>query len=264
MERSGLMTDRELVSIIMPVYNVAEFLEETVASVLAQTYRDWELILVDDGSVDDSSQIMADLVEKDSRIIALYMEENGGQARARNAAIEKARGRYIAFLDSDDLWLPEKLAKQVNFIQQHHVGLCYSDYAEFEGERNIVSHIKAPDVVGSRRIYVSNAIPCLTAMYDAEKCGKVYMKPPEGTEDWALWIKLIKLSGPALNVGEELALYRVHAGGHSSNKMKMLRRVARFHRENNGFNPLTTLVLLAVFLTSHTMKRLRTKFRRWS
>lgn len=247
------------ISIITPVYNAAKFLEEMVASVLAQTCPDWELILVDDGSTDESARIIASAAQKDSRIIAIYLDKNGGQARARNAAIEAARGRYIAFLDSDDLWHPEKLEKQVAFMRQHDVGLCYCDYAEFGDKGRIIAHVKVPDAVGLRRAYLSNAIGCLTAVYDTEKYGKVFMKPPEGTEDWALWIKLIKLSGPARNVGEELAMYRVHADGHSSNKMKMLKRVTRFHRDNNGFSWLATLVMLFAFLASHVLKRIRTK-----
>lgn len=211
-----------LVSIITPCYNAESFIADTIESVFAQTYEGWELIVVDDGSTDRSAHVVKEYQKKDSRIRYLKMEKpSGSPALPRNRGIKEAKGRYIAFLDSDDLWLPKKLEEQLSIIGRTGVAMVFSNYEKIspKGER-LERPIIAPAMVDYSLLLKGNCIGCLTAMYDTARVGKVFFKEV-GHEDCVLWLSILKKGYKAQNTNTIAALYRVGNRSISSNKLKV-------------------------------------------
>jgi glycosyltransferase involved in cell wall biosynthesis len=215
--------DFGLVSIIMPNYNSARFIKETIESVLAQTYNNWELIIVDDCSTDNSLEIIREYT--DNRIKLLQNQKNCGAATARNNAIEMAEGRWIAFLDSDDLWTPEKLSKQIAYMIENEIAFTYTDYDVVDEQNNIITtFIPKLNICTYTDILKHNYIGCLTVVYDSYKLGKVLM-PIDATkrEDFACWLSILKSGERAHCLHECLSKYKVHSKSVSSNKFKMMK-----------------------------------------
>ena len=211
---------KSLVSIIMPSYNSVKFIPTTIESVLNQTYQNWEMIIVDDMSSDNSNDIINDFIQQDSRIKLIKLDKNSGPAIARNRAIKEAKGRYIAFLDSDDLWTPDKLSKQISFMQEHDVALSYTGYYRIaEESAEIIDKIHVPEKVDYSELLKQNIIGCLTAIYDTQKIGKVYMPDVRKRQDFGLWLNILKKVPYAYGVDEPLAYYRVRTASVSSNKI---------------------------------------------
>ena len=212
-----------LVSIITPCYNAGLSISKTIESVLSQTYSNWEMIIVDDCSKDNSAKIVNRYVQIDSRIRFLKTEKpSGSPAYPRNIGIGAARGRYIAFLDSDDMWLPNKLKEQLDIIKQEDVAIVFSNYEKIdsEGKRN-QRIITAPTIVDYSMLLKGNCIGCLTAMYDTEKVEKLFFKKI-GHEDYLMWLSILKKGFKAKNTNTVAALYRVGNQSVSSNKLKIL------------------------------------------
>lgn len=212
--------DEKLISIVTPVYNAQDTIAETIESVLAQTYENWEMILVDDCSTDDSGKIILDYADKDSRIRYFKQETNQGVANARNTAIGKVKGRYLAFLDSDDLWYRDKLEKQLQFMKENAVVFCYTaceiidKYGKPTGKTRYV-----PPKADYEQLLKGNYIPCLTVMIDR----KVVYVPKMLSiphEDYVLWLDILKDLHVAYGINEVLAKYRVNKHSVSSNKIK--------------------------------------------
>ena len=222
----------ELVSIITPSYNSESFLSQTIESVLSQTYTDLEMIIVDDASSDNSNKIIEEYLKKDSRIKLIKLEKNSGPAVARNRAIDEAKGKYIAFLDSDDLWMPEKLSKQLSFMQKHNIVLSFTSYYHMEEEsEKIIQQIHAPDKVDYNELLKKNIIGCFTAIYDVEKLGKVYMPDIRKRQDYALWLDILKKVPYAYGLDEILGYYRVRSNSLSSNKILSSKYNWKLYRE---------------------------------
>ena len=187
------MKNNNLVSIIMPSYNCGQYIEASIRSVLAQTYREWELLVVDDSSTDGSLQTALALQQEDPRIRVLRQERRSGAATARNWALREARGRWIAFLDSDDQWEPTKLEWQIAFMQEHGYAFSYTSYQEMDEYLQLTGKL----VTGPWRItrwgmYAFCWSGCLTVMYDAERVGLMQIKPIHKNNDYALWLKVIR------------------------------------------------------------------------
>ena len=248
------IADYGLVSIIMPNYNSEKYVEATIKSVLSQTYQNWELLFVDDCSTDSSLEIVRAF--SDDRIRILSMEENGGAALARNKAIENANGRWIAFLDSDDLWVPEKLEKQIAYMQNKGISFSYTDY-EVIDENNMVVSIFKPklDVCKYKDILKHNHIGCLTVIYDCDKLGKVFM-PTNATkrEDLACWLSILKKGEEAHCLHECLAKYKVHSNSVSSNKLKMLKYQWRVYRKVEKINVFKSIYYLVCWAVMGALK----------
>ena len=211
------------VSIITPCYNASVYISQAILSVLSQTYPNWELIIVDDCSTDNSVDIIQNYARKDDRIKYFRTDKSSGSPTLpRNIGIEHAKGRYIAFLDSDDAWLPDKLEKQVKLFDDERVAIVFSDYEKMseEGERN---HrvVKAPHEVDYKHLLRGNVIGCLTAIYDTAKVGKMFFMQ-HTHEDYILWLSILKKGFVAVNTGTVEALYRVRRNSVSSNKLKVL------------------------------------------
>lgn len=212
------------VSIITPMYNSADFLDSMIESVLMQTFKDWELILVDDCSSDSSVDIVNKYAVGDNRIKLIKLAYNSGAAVARNTAIEAASGRFVAFLDSDDMWLPEKLRLQIEFMKAENVALSYTSYHVISEESvRVGSTIKAYKELTYSDMLKSNKIGCLTAVYDISRLGKVYMPLIRKRQDYALWLKILRKISVAKGLEQPLSLYRRRTGSISSNKIEMIK-----------------------------------------
>ncbi|HEX6915556.1 MAG TPA: glycosyltransferase family 2 protein [Chitinophagaceae bacterium] len=211
-----------LVSVITALYNSGQYINEAIDSVLEQTYPNWEMLIVDDGSTDESAEIVAARAAADSRIRFFQLPKNHGMPfAARNLATANAAGKYIAFLDSDDMWMPEKLEKQVAFMERNDYPISFTGYnKQYEGNAGRKKFIAAKSVVTYRDLLKTNHIGCLTAMYNAEKTGKLEQHPHK-YEDYIMWLQVLKKGYKAYGLNEALAVYRVHSGSISTNKLRM-------------------------------------------
>jgi len=220
-----------MISIITPSYKSASFISQTIESVLAQTYQDWEMIIVDDVSPDDSNEIIEEYCKKDSRIKLIKLEKNSGPAVARNRAIEEAKGRYIAFLDADDLWMPQKLEKQLAFMSEHDVAFTYSSYHLMDEEGNDLGSFVTKESISYECMLRTCSVGCLTAIYDTEKLGKVYMPLIRKRQDYGLWLKILREMKTTKGILEPLATYRILKNSVSSNKLKAAQYQWKIYRE---------------------------------
>ena len=184
--------NEQLVSIIIACYNSEKYLSETINSVLNQTYKNWELLLVDDCSTDNTISVIEPFQKKDTRIKLFRQRQNSGAAVTRNKAIKEAKGRFIAFLDSDDLWLPQKLEKQIGFMLKNGYSLTHTAYEIIENNGKATNKtIRSKPVLTYNNMLFSNKIGCLTAIYDRGKLGKVYMPQIRKRQDYGLWLKIL-------------------------------------------------------------------------
>ena len=218
----------------MPLYNAKEFVREAIDSVLAQSHADWELLVVDDCSNDGSVQIVREYAESDKRIRLFCLEQNSGPAVARNRAIAEATGRYIAFLDADDLWLPHKLQRQLEFMEANDLAFTYSGYGVIDEEGREIATFRPPQSLTYRSLLKTNPIGCLTAIYDTQKLGKVYMPDILKRQDYGLWLKILKRIDTARGLTESLALYRKRKNSVSSNKLKAAFYQWKIYRKVEG------------------------------
>lgn len=250
----NVVNDYGLVSIIMPNYNSEKYVEETIKSVLSQTYQNWELIFVDDCSTDKSLDIAKSF--KDDRIKILQNSTNSGAAVSRNLAIKQAKGKWIAFLDSDDLWTCNKLDTQLKYMKDNDVSFCFTDYDVVNEENEMVSVFKPKLAVCSYKdILKHNHIGCLTVIYDAEKLGKVEM-PTDAIkrEDVACWLKILKGGVKGFCLHENLAKYKVHSNSVSSNKLKMMKYQWQVYRKVEKINFFKSIYYLACWAINGIFK----------
>ncbi len=214
-----------LVSIITPLYNGKRFVAQTIESVLAQTFQDWEMIVVNDGSKDGCEKIVENYAQKDPRI-KLFNKENGGSASARNYGIKQASGRYFAFLDSDDLWEPHFLESQLNFMQQTGGKLVCSAHKRIDEEnKECLKPFYPPQKATYTDQLKTCSISCLTVLYDSEPYGKFYFREDLGSlrDDYALWLEIIKKVGVVYGNQEILGSYRILSNQVTAKKYKMIK-----------------------------------------
>ena len=220
-----------LVSIITPSYNSSRFINECVNSVLGQTYTNWELIIVDDASNDNSRELISNIAARDNRIKFVFLTKNIGVAGSRNIALEKSKGRYIAFLDSDDVWKKEKLSKQIHFMQSHDVSFSFSSYEPMsENGMKIFKEIKAPLKIDYNSFLKSTIIGCLTVVLDKDKIGDFKMPNLRTSQDMALWLSIMKGGVIAYGVQKSLAYYRIVETSNTANKLKVAKGVWNVYR----------------------------------
>ncbi len=211
---------KDLVSIITPVYNAETTLKTTLDSILNQTYTNWELIMVNDASSDQSATIAKTYLSKDKRIQWIDLTQNVGAAKARNLAIDRARGQYIAFLDADDVWDSTKLEKQVSFMKDHAYAFTFTAYRTNKGRI-----IKADPVLDYKQLIVDNKIGCLTVIVDRRMTGDFVMPDYRKGQDHLTWLMLMKRGHKAQGLNEILATYTEgNAGSLSGNKLKAAKR----------------------------------------
>ena len=209
--------NNDLVTIIMPSYNTAEFITDTINSVLNQTYTNWELLIVDDCSTDNTDEIVSSF--KDERIKYFKNDKNSGAAISRNKALREAKGKWIAFLDSDDLWFPEKLEKQIKFMETNNYYFSYTDYERIDEEsKSLNIYCSGPNVVTRRKMYHYCYPGCLTVMYDSKKIGLIQIKDIKKNNDYAMWLQICKKANCYL-LNENLAKYRIRKKSISHDKL---------------------------------------------
>ncbi|HEM3725309.1 TPA: glycosyltransferase family 2 protein [Streptococcus suis] len=234
-----------LVSVIIPMYNAAQFIQETIQSVLAQTYQAFEILVVDDQSIDNSMAIVQSLMDKDNRITLLQNKVNAGVAVARNAGVAKARGRFISFLDADDLWLPDKLETQVKFMLENAYAFTFTSY-QFANEKGVA--IKSPIHVPGRLTYKEalrkHTIWTSTVMLDLEQLTKQQIEMPDVRrgQDTATWWKILKVTDYAYSIDEVLSLYRRTSDSLSANKFAAIRRTWNLFRNVEGLSFWETIL----------------------
>lgn len=247
------------ISIITPSYNSAQYIGRTIDSILNQTYENWELLIIDDCSTDQSRAVIQQYVNQDSRIQLICLEQNSGAAVARNTGIEKATGRYIAFLDSDDTWHPEKLEKQLDFMLKNNYAFTYTQYHQVNENGDLVGKLHFPMQTNYHNLLKTCVIGCLTAMYDAHKLGKVFFPLIRKRQDFALWLKILKQVDYAYCVPEDLASYTIRSDSISANKFKAAQYNWHLYRKIEKLN-----IFVSFYYFSNYMVRgiLRSKFKK--
>jgi glycosyltransferase involved in cell wall biosynthesis len=239
----------ELISIITPTFNSEKYLSTTIASILCQTYTNWELIVVDDCSTDNTSAIVKQFAAIDKRIQLFFLQSNSGTGVARNHALSKTKGKYITFLDSDDLWLPEKLEKQIRFMQQNKqfFTFCFYDCIDEEGIP-LNKSVQSPKTLSYRQLFFCNYIGNLTGIYDAAYFGKIAIDKTRKRQDWMLWLTILKKIKVAKPVPESLAIYRVRKNSVSTSKTALLKHNYFVYRNFHRLNHAASLVCMIGFL----------------
>ena len=245
-----------LVSIIMPSYNSEKFIAKAIESVLSQTYSNWELIIIDDCSDDSSINIIQSKAQKEQRIKIIKQKSNAGAAVARNSGIKAAKGEYIAFLDSDDLWVEDKLEKQVKYMQINKCAFSCSNYYKIGEDGKLIGH----SAIKKKRLSYTdllkrNYIGCLTAMYDVKKIGKVYSPIIRKRNDYALWLNITKKGINAYCLEDNLAYYRIRTESISSNKFDLIKYNYELFRKIEKMSILKS----AFFLSCNIMNKVFSK-----
>lgn len=242
------------VSVITPVYNAEKYLSETIESVLKQTYKSFEYLLIDDCSTDNSASIIKEFEEKDSRVRYIKLSENSGAAVARNRGLEEAKGRYIAFVDSDDKWYPEKLERQLDFMENNHKAFTYTNYEHITEEGEVLSSPKLPDKLNYSGLLKNTAIACSTVVIDRQIIGDFRMPLVRKGQDTATWLQILRNHDYAYLVDEILNQYRGREGSLSSNKVGALKRTWNTYRNLEKL-PLHKAIYYFSFYMLNAVKR---------
>jgi len=249
----------KLVSIITPAHNCSATIARTINSVLLQTYTNWEIIVVDDGSIDNTVKVLEEFKEKDSRIKYYINQENIGSARTRNRAIEISKGHYIAFLDSDDTWLPTKLEDQILFMELTGNLFTYGSYDVIDKRtETIIKTVTPPQQLDYNDLLKRCPIGCLTAVYNQQELGKLYMPNVRSGQDWGLWLALTRQGVKAYKYPGVSARYYVGTNSLSSNKLKKSLSIFKIYREHEKLSLISTCKYL-VLHTINVLKKKRVK-----
>jgi glycosyltransferase involved in cell wall biosynthesis len=250
-----------LVSIITTLYDSGDYIARTIESVLRQTYTDWELVITDDCSIDNGPAIVESYAAKDPRIRLLKLKENGGPGVARNNSIRNSQGQYIAFLDSDDLWSPDKLERQLTLMKEKGCGVVYSSYNICDEEDRVTGLIKCRKRIPYWRIVCDNAIGFLTMMYDTRVTGVEYLPEIRKRQDWGLNILLLKKCRTAYGIREPLACYRIRKGSVSRDKFSLIKyNVAIYHEIMEYSKVRAVLTFTFIFLPFYFGKKILNYF----
>jgi len=241
--------ENPLVSIITPAFNSEKFIAKTIESVQNQTYINWEMIIIDDCSSDNTVPFIADFVKLDSRIRLFQLENNSGTGIARNYALSKAKGRYIAFLDSDDLWKPEKLKKQIDFLLTNKLPFTFSFYECIDEEDKLLNkRVEAPINLSYRQLFFCNYVGNLTGIYDVNYFGKITISSIRKRQDWMLWLTILKKLKIAQAIPESLAYYRVRKNSISASKLNLLKHNFAVYRNFHRYNLVVAVACMIGFL----------------
>ena len=209
------------VSIIIPVHNAEKFIGKTIESILNQTYKNWEMLIFNDKSKDNSLKIIKKYSEKDERIKVVDSKENVGVVAARNKLIEIATGEFIAFLDADDYWKQNKLEKQIKFMRKNNALISCTEYTRVTEDEKEINDIIIKEIITYEDMLKNNYLGCLTVVYNANKLGKRYFKERKKNEDYVLWLEIVKETKIIFGLKENFAFYRVLNNSRSSNKIKV-------------------------------------------
>lgn len=238
-----------LVSIITPSFNSEKFITETIRSVQNQTHQNWEMIIVDDCSTDRTMSIIEQFVSNDNRIRSFQLDKNSGAGIARETALSKAQGDYIAFLDADDLWRPLKLEKQLQFLKENKVSFTFSFYdcIDEEGEP-LNKRVEAPRNLSYCQLFFCNYVGNLTGIYESNYFGKIAISSTRKRQDWMMWLTILKKIKRAKPVPESLAFYRIRDNSLSASKVDLVKHNFAVYRSFHGYNYVSSLFIMIGFL----------------
>ena len=248
-----------MVSRVVPVYNAARYIRKTIDMVCEQTYKDWELILVDDASPDNSAEIISDIIESSGKRIRLIRKErNAGAAEARNTGIDASAGRYIAFLDADDVWMPDKLEKQIAFMEKTGASFAFHSYEFGDGlARPTGKIVHVPETMNFRQALSRTVIFTTTVMFDTEKIDmEIIHMPDVPSEDTATWWRILKSGIVGYGLDENLAIYRRPPKSLSSNKFIAIERIWFLYRNIANLSVLESLFYFGGWALRATLRRL--------
>ncbi|PRY82679.1 glycosyltransferase family 2 protein [Alkalibacterium olivapovliticus] len=254
MEKNKEILNEGLVSIVMPAYNCADFISITLDSVLEQTYKNWEVIVIDDNSSDNTDEIVKKYTKKDKRIKLHKQEKNFGAAVARNTAVELARGKYIAFLDSDDVWFPDKLTKQISFMKENNYLFTCTSYTKIDENGMYLNR-----TIGVRK--QSTYVDILkknpgnsTVIYNAEVIGKVNIPNIRKRNDYVMWLSVVKNAGMLYGMEESLASHRIRSGSLSKKKSNLVKYHWKVYREIENLSVLKSTYLIIYWVVVTVFK----------
>jgi teichuronic acid biosynthesis glycosyltransferase TuaG len=246
-----------LVSIITPSYNSDKFISKTIESVLSQTYGNWEMLIVDDCSQDNSLNIISKYIIKDPRIKLIPLNKNVGPAEARNRALRIASGRFIAFLDSDDIWFPTKLEYQIQYMIKNRYAFSFTSYDIIKGNTTKKTKvIVAPFSINYSQYLRNTIIGCLTVVIDKEEIGYFEMPDIKSSHDMALWLLLLKRNVTAYGINKVLASYRLVTSSNTANKLKASTDVWHVYRQIEKINFIKSVFLFICYSINAVRKRL--------
>lgn len=246
------MSQQPLVSIITPAYNAERFIQDTIQSVIDQSYKNWEhLIVIDCNSKDSTEQIVRHFAEQDSRIQCITSPNAKGAAANRNIALSQARGEYVAFIDADDLWTPDKLEKQITFMNEHQIDFSFTGFQRINENKTQTGHThQVPEKVTYNDLLHNNTIACLTAVFRRKPFADIRFQE-HGWEDMSFWLQILKRIRFAHGLNQPLALYRIVKGSRSNNKIFAAKLRWQTYRIVERLSLLKSLYLFGVyFLTS--------------
>lgn len=250
------MTDNPLISIVVPVYNASKYIGKTIESVLAQTYKEWELLLVNDCSTDNSVEVISAYLS-DKRIKLITQDKNMGAAKARNRGIDEANGQVLAYIDADDLWHEDKLKKELAFMKANDVAFCYTEY-EFgdENAKGTGKYVRVLDRLTYKKALSRTIIFTSTVMFDLEKISKEDIKMPAvASEDTASWWSILRKGYMAFGLKESLTIYRRPEKSLSSNKFVAIKRIWNLYRNVENLNVLSSLYYFIFWAIRATLRR---------
>lgn len=244
-----------MVSIITPVFNCEQYIDETIQSVLNQTHEHWEMIIIDDLSSDNTMKIVKEYAKKNPKIKYYQNTVNSGPAKSRNKGIEMAQGRYISFLDGDDIWLPTFLEKSINFLETNHYNFVFSSYKRVdENLQPLYDDFIVPERVNYHSLLKTCPISCLTALIKIETIGKFYMPDIAKRQDYGLWLSILKKNEFAYGLKEPLAIYRIRKGSVSRNKFKAMYYVWKVYKDVEKLNSFIASYMLINYIINGLRK----------
>lgn len=249
------MKDLGLVSIITPCFNCADFIANTILSIQAQTYENWELLITDDCSTDNSCEIIMEFSCRDPRIKLLCLSENSGAGIARNNSIKEANGRFIAFCDSDDRWYPNKLEKQLEYMDSLKCTMSHTSYMICDDRDMTTGIVVCRKKESLKSMRKDDKMGFLTVMYDTSQIGKIYMPPLRKRQDWAFKLKVLQKCHYSYGIKEPLAYYRKRIGSISSKKRNLIKYNIEVLREVFGWSLFrASLYFYVIFMPTHIKK----------
>lgn len=249
-------TSNCLVSIITPTYNSGQYITELIVCIQNQTFQEWELLITDDCSIDHTVDLVRKFIQYDRRIKLFQLSKNSGAGVARNNSIKEASGRFIAFCDSDDRWLPNKLEVQLQFLINQKTAFTYSSYLTQDENFLVTGRVNAPKEISYKEILKNNYIGCLTAIYDTQALGKMFMPEIRKRQDWVLWINIIKRLGIVQGISEPLAIYTVRKNSISSNKFNLVKYNWIVYNKALAFGKIRSLLYMIQFLYFYARKKI--------
>lgn len=242
-----------IVSVVMPLHNAAPYLEQAIQSVIDQSFEDWELLIVNDASTDDSMAIVEKMCSIDDRVKVFSNDISQGAAFSRNRAIDMAQGRYIAFLDADDFWRREKLETQINFMQLNNYVFTYSAYDRVDANNHTLMTLSVPATINKKSLLTQKRIGCLTAVYDVNYFGKIKMPLIKKRQDLGLWLKLLSMTPTAHGIDNVLASYRIHDKSMSANKLSAAWYTWRLFRDFEKMSLVSSVYYFSWYATGRLL-----------